>query len=251
MGRYIDETGKTYGRLLVIAYSGVSKTASGGAEFMCVCECGNLCFVKGADLRSGRVISCGCKHRENAIKNLKNDQMNKMIDETGNVYGKLTVLYKSCVNQSGNVYWECVCECGNHYVVNGTRLRNDDITSCPMCSAKSKGELKIHNILDEIGILHIPQYRFDDLRGKNRIRLPFDFALFDKDELLCVIEYQEAQHYIDIPYFRNQTLDKRKQTDEQKREYCRLNSIKLIEIPYWDYDCLDTDYLLCKIKNTI
>lgn len=34
--------------------------------------------------------------------------------------------------------------------------------------------------------------------------------------------------------------------DDKKRKYCNKNNIKLIEIPYWDFDKLDKDYLLSK-----
>ena len=53
----VDETGKIYGRLTVIERV---KEQTGKARWICQCECGNIAIVNGADLRTGRVLSCGC-----------------------------------------------------------------------------------------------------------------------------------------------------------------------------------------------
>lgn len=53
----VDETGKIYGRLTVIERA---KEQTGKARWICQCECGNITIVNGADLRTGRVLSCGC-----------------------------------------------------------------------------------------------------------------------------------------------------------------------------------------------
>lgn len=56
--------------------------------------------------------------------------MGKMIDITGNVYGKLTVL--ECAGKLDNrrYYWKCKCECGNEITVLGTSLRGGNTKSC-------------------------------------------------------------------------------------------------------------------------
>lgn len=54
----VDLTGKTFGRLAVIAEAGRSNT--GKVLWRCRCECGNETTVIGGDLRSGRTASCGC-----------------------------------------------------------------------------------------------------------------------------------------------------------------------------------------------
>ena len=53
----VDETGKIYGRLTVIEKV---KEQTGKARWICQCECGNITIANGADLRTGRVLSCGC-----------------------------------------------------------------------------------------------------------------------------------------------------------------------------------------------
>lgn len=49
----------------------------------------------------------------------------KPINETGNRYGKLTVLYKDCSGEKKyGAHWVCRCDCGNITVVKGANLRN-------------------------------------------------------------------------------------------------------------------------------
>jgi hypothetical protein len=55
----IDETGNRYGYLTVLGYASGGKKTS--ALWKCHCEkCGNDAIVRGASLRSGDKISCGC-----------------------------------------------------------------------------------------------------------------------------------------------------------------------------------------------
>lgn len=57
--------------------------------------------------------------------------MGKFIDETGNIYGKLTVLKKSKNKSSnGSIKWICQCECGNIIEVPGDALRRGKTVSC-------------------------------------------------------------------------------------------------------------------------
>lgn len=52
----------------------------------------------------------------------------KMIDSTGEKFGRLTVT--SRVPRSGPVRWLCICECGKETVVVGTKLRYGTTRSC-------------------------------------------------------------------------------------------------------------------------
>ena len=71
--------------------------------------------------------------------------MGKFIDETGNKYGRLTVLKKSEKRtSSGSVKWICQCECGNLVEVAGDVLRRGLTVSCG-CFQKQKV------VKDEIG----------------------------------------------------------------------------------------------------
>ena len=69
MGRFIDLTGKQFGRLTVL-YDTKRKQ---GKEHIwhCKCECGNECDIVGVSLRSNRTKSCGCLKKE-SDRNTKN-----------------------------------------------------------------------------------------------------------------------------------------------------------------------------------
>jgi len=59
MGKLIDETGNTYGRLTAVEHLGGHP-----AKWRCDCECGNKAIVRGDSLRKGLTKSCGCLQKE-------------------------------------------------------------------------------------------------------------------------------------------------------------------------------------------
>jgi len=59
-------------------------------------------------------------------------------DETGNVYGKLTVIAFSGL-RSKYAYWSCHCECGNEVDARGTGLRYGSHQSCGCSYYKANG----------------------------------------------------------------------------------------------------------------
>lgn len=69
----IDLTGKQFGLLTVIENTN-KKDKKGQFFWKCQCYCGNICEVRGADLRSGNTKSCGCQRTksfgEQKIKNI-------------------------------------------------------------------------------------------------------------------------------------------------------------------------------------
>lgn len=61
-GRFFDLKGKRFGRLEPQEKTGHDK--QGSAIWKCLCDCGNYVEVSRANLRKGRVKSCGCMQRE-------------------------------------------------------------------------------------------------------------------------------------------------------------------------------------------
>ena len=62
--KYLDMTGKVFGRLTVKAYGG-SRGSAKHAAWYCDCTCGTTdVIVRGAYLRQGRIVSCGCRAEE-------------------------------------------------------------------------------------------------------------------------------------------------------------------------------------------
>ena len=84
----------------------------GNRYYRCRCSCGVIKDVMGYSLTSGKSKSCG--HDTSLFK-----------DETGNVYGELTVL-----KYLGEHKWECRCSCGKIVQVMGKYLRAGRTTSC-------------------------------------------------------------------------------------------------------------------------
>ena len=107
-------------------------------------------------------------------------------------------------------------------------------TRCPYCN-ESKGEKRINSFLLKNNINYLIQYRFEDCKFK--YTLPFDFYL---PKYNCCIEFDGGQHYKIVDWFGG--LDgfvDTKIRDTVKNIYCQQNNIKLIRIPYWDFDNIE------------
>ena len=79
--------------------------------------------------------------------------MSKMIDETGNRYGRLTVLYKANthISPSGKkiVYWHCKCDCGNEKDICGTSLRTGLTKSCGCIQKEKVSQINAKNLIGQ------------------------------------------------------------------------------------------------------
>lgn len=101
-----------------------------------------------------------------------------------------------------------------------------------------KREKRVSDHLKKSGYHFDRQVWFDECR--NERVLPFDFAVYDKDKLICLIEYQGMQHYEPVELFGGrEQLRVQKLHDRIKREFCKKNNIPLIEIPYWEIDNIE------------
>jgi len=57
--------------------------------------------------------------------------MGKFIDLTGQRFERLTILKKSDkTNKRKDIYWDCICDCGNKITINGANIRNNHQKSC-------------------------------------------------------------------------------------------------------------------------
>ena len=64
--------------------------------------------------------------------------MGKIIDLTGQKFGKLTVLEKTKERRNRQVVWRCSCECGKETLVVGSSLRSGHTKSCGCGNYDSK-----------------------------------------------------------------------------------------------------------------
>lgn len=95
----INELGNKYGALIVIAEE---RDKNGRSAWLCQCDCGNTKVVRGSDLRSGRITSCGC--RSNIINK-------RSLDITNQRFGYLTAI-KYEYSKNNKRYWSFQCDCG-------------------------------------------------------------------------------------------------------------------------------------------
>ena len=110
----------------------------------------------------------------------------------------------------------------------------------------SRGEIKIHEILEQAGLRFVEEYSFADLKSPNGRLLRFDFVVFDDDgHIDFIIEYQGRQHYEPSQKFGGKRGFYQQQfNDNQKRRFCALHDFKLIEIPYTDEHLINYDYIM-------
>ena len=105
----------------------------------------------------------------------------------------------------------------------------------------SKGEYRILQFLEKQNIKYELQKRYKDCKDKKQ--LPFDFYLPDYN--YC-IEFDGYQHYHKAKYDTDLSFELRKRHDKIKTEYCKSNGIKLIRIPYYEYNKID-EKLKCEL----
>ena len=216
----IDLTNQRFGRLVVLNKNS-SKKSDRGVYWNCICDCGNSCVVCGVVLRRGETKSCGCLQQEARHR--------KLIDLKGQTFNYLKVLdlNKEQTEKYHQGYWICQCLlCNNIKTIKGSHLKESSIQSCGCL--KSQYELKIAQILKENNIDFKQQYNFIDLKGDKRT-LFFDFAIFNKNKLKYLIEYQGEQHYESVNYFGGEDgFNLRLKYDKKKQEYCQEHNIPLI-----------------------
>ena len=106
-------------------------------------------------------------------------------------------------------------------------------TGCPKCKA-SRGERRIMKFLEASGIKYTTQKTFKDLKLVGKLK--YDFYL---PHINTLIEYDGKQHFLVQEYFAND-LEEIQRRDAIKTKYAEDNNIRLIRIPYWDYDNIET-----------
>ena len=103
---------------------------------------------------------------------------------------------------------------------------------CSKC-LMSGGEQEIARILDKYLVEYTFNYRFQDNFIKTK---PFDFKIYNKN--IC-IEFDGQQHF-HIQFGKNLLdLMNQRYIDNIKTQYCKDNNIKLIRIPYWNFDKIE------------
>lgn len=129
--------GQRFGRLTVAKRLGVLEP-HGPVKWVCVCDCGGIHVASTGNLNAGQVRSCGCLSR---VVNARMGRARAVVRDklmVGRRFGRWVVVKRlrkwRC---DGQVYYECVCDCGTTRAVELSRLINGGSRSCG-CIARDK-----------------------------------------------------------------------------------------------------------------
>ena len=124
------------------------------------------------------------------------------------------------------------CDKGHIYKANLVDFQQG--CRCPICKTY-KGESEVERVLSKYNISHTTQHKFDNCKFYNK--LPFDFYI---PSMNTCIEYDGKQHFQYVhtwggyDEFINRLI-----RDSIKNIYCKENKIKLIRIPYYEFENIE------------
>ena len=147
--------------------------------------------------------------------------------------------------------WKCLNDgCGKEFKMCWGNIFQGQ--NCSYCH-ESKGERKINTWLKQEFLPYDKQYKFNNLKGVGGRLLKFDSAVFwDKEmtKLRLLIEYDGKQHFEWIEgWMTKKQFETLQIHDQLKNEFCKKHNIKLIRIPYWDFN--NIEIILTKELNII
>lgn len=180
---------------------------------------------------------CPKCHPKGVSQRLPIEEVQKRTDK---VYGLHNLKITQYNGNNSMAEIKCL-RCGKIFQRVPTVLWRNRSKGCPYCNHSfSIGEKAIQRFLEFNKIQYITQYRFEDCKYK--IYLPFDFYL---PQYNTCIEFQGEQHYSKRSLFYDEEINIR---DKIKKDFCENNNIKLIIIPYWDVNNIES-YLNFTGKN--
>lgn len=153
--KFIDLIGQKFGRLIVVKQIGRSKT--GGALWLCRCECDKEVIVQSSNLKNGHTKSCGCLQKEIVTKHGHNRKGRKT-----RTYSIWEHIIQRCTNKKQKAY--------KNY---GGRK----ITVCKRWSDKKNG---FTNFLKDVG--EIPEDKEIDRTDNSKGYNPNNFRLVTHKE---------------------------------------------------------------------
>ncbi len=200
-----------------------------------IIQCGTcgetfLSSLSSIDNGGGRCRKCGYeyekknninRHRPIDIINIAKSLNIDILNPEDYVDSKTANLNVACKN------------CGNIFTTYLYRLK-DGQKFCEKCrNFASVGEEQVQLILEKNKISYEKEKWYSDCRDQKP--LPFDFYLPKYNTL---IEF-DGQHHFE-PTFGEENLKSTQKHDKIKNEYCEKNNIKLIRIPYWEGNNMET-----------
>ena len=143
--------------------------------------------------------------------------------------------------------------CGNVW---DTLKSNVFTRECGHCNLMNKSSLssRIERYLCLNNICYKTEYVFKDCRDKRN--LPFDYAVFNCEKLLYLIEADGEQHFKETSFCKS-TLEDIQRRDKIKNDYCKDNNIRLIRINFLQEEEVEhilntiTEKLDCNCDNEV
>lgn len=174
-----------------------------------------------------------CAARERALSRRKSHK--QFVEEMKQINPNIEILSEYTTN---DCKVSCRCLIDNHiwetkpHILLGRH-------GCPKCNS-SRGENRIEKNLIELGIEYMTQYSFNDCKYVYALR--YDFYL---PQYNTCIEYDGIQHYRPTDFGsgdKDKIQEEFRQTIERdniKTQYCIDNNIKLIRIPYTEFNNIE------------
>jgi hypothetical protein len=100
MGKFVDLTGKQFGRLTVLER--IKKPGSKRAYWKCQCKCGKMVFPETSQLNDGRCKSCGCLREEMKKKRITHGDTR--VGRHGKLYNVWSAMKGRCYTPSNTSY---------------------------------------------------------------------------------------------------------------------------------------------------
>jgi len=153
----------------------------------------------------------------------------EFVQEMAEKHPTITVIGEYVNNR---VKVKCFCNNCNTYFYNSPHTMLSNENGCSNCATTSRGENRIKEWLNDKGVEYKFQHVFKECKD---IRvLPFDFYI---PSLNTAIEYDGIQHFEPKDFFGGEeSFNKLKKHDSIKSNYCMENNIRLLRIPYFQYE---------------
>lgn len=107
-----DLSGRVFASLTVRTFA--RRNRHGHSIWLCGCVCGTTVEAPSHHLKSGAIVSCGCRRR---------------LQLNGRTFGRLTVV-KLVSATDGVTIWKCRCACGRTTTATGSALHCGRVTTC-------------------------------------------------------------------------------------------------------------------------
>lgn len=199
------------------------------------CDCGRVKEMAAANVKWGRVRSCGCMAKEHA-KSLKTE------DIQGKKFGQLTAVRPTDQRDgSGSIVWECYCDCGNIAFYSVNRLTQAKVKSCGCLYRKTRKECCSHrkDMIEKTNLsmlVSAKNVRKDNSSGctgvykNNRSGKWYVTISFQKKRYYigtyaerehAIIMRKKAEEYLHDPVIRNQWSNLTEHSKEKFLQYIR------------------------------